>query len=93
MSLDIPVSFKLAAIQNITMVAKNVPPEYLGAIIDLLVVGVQKTFLFGLSCAVGCVVATLIIPWKPLQTMKSPIGRVSSTLPFWKKRPEKSQGG
>lgn len=92
-TLDVPFSAKLAAIQNITMVAQNVPPEYLDAIIDLLAAGVRTSFIFGLSCAAGSVVTTLLIPWKPLQIPGVPMGRGAPNLPLGKKRPSKSQEG
>lgn len=87
-TLDVPLSVKLVAVQNITMIAENVPPEYLEPVLDLLAAAVQKTFLFGLSCAIICVLATIAIPWKPLQILQAAaaVVRGGATLPLWKKQ-------
>lgn len=59
-SLDVPVEVKLIAVQDITNIHKNVPPEYLGPVIDLFVKSIQRTFLYGLACAVAAALFTIM---------------------------------
>lgn len=88
-ALDIPLSVKLAVVEDITTIAKNVPAEYLDVVLDMLSGAVRKAFIFGLSCAAASIVFTLIIPWKPIKVTHPPIVRGGSRLTFSRRQPSK----
>lgn len=90
-TLDVPLSVKVAAVADITAIDQNVPAQYLGQIIGLLVSSIQTTFLFGLGCAIAAAITAFAVPWKPI-VAGSPIGRESTGLPFWRKRTHRTNG-
>lgn len=38
----------------------------IGGVLETYLVSIRTTFIFGLSCAIVCTLATLVVPWKPL---------------------------
>lgn len=78
-ALDIPLVVKVIALEDITMVSTSVPEAYRQLIIDLLTRSIQKTFLFGLGCAVACGVVVFAIPWRPIQVNTTQVN-------LWSKR-------
>lgn len=90
MKLDVPLSVKLIAVENITEINETVPAQYLDQILDLLVSSIQAAFLFGLGCAIAAAIAAFAVPWKTIMA-SSPINREGG-LPIWRKRLHKTSG-
>lgn len=68
MALDVPLSVKLIAAEDITSINQSIPAEYREQVIDLLVTSIQTTFLFGLGCAIAAAITVYFVPWGKIKT-------------------------
>ncbi|KAJ4390533.1 hypothetical protein N0V93_004129 [Gnomoniopsis smithogilvyi] len=91
MALDVPLSVKIIAAENITAINQTVPDEYREQIVDLLVSSIQVVFLFGVGCAIAAAITAFVVPWKSV-TVPGSSGGQDGCLPSWSKRSQKIDG-
>lgn len=87
-ALDVPLSVKIIAAEDITAINQTVPDEYREQIIDLLVSSIQMVFLFGVGCAIAAAITSFAVPWKPVR-MPGSSDSLDEGLPFWRKKSHK----